>query len=199
MASELVPPELPASTAVVAADHDDATRRVLDRLRSSGARCIGILVPDLEQMWVREVRAAAAAWSRSAGGDVDVVVTVVHEVPAAAELADITRSMITLRPDLDAILCLPEGLSVGVLTALLAFGRAVPDDVQLVSYSGSPSLAIVEPPIATVDLRPREAGVRAARLLLALLRRGAAGEVATQERLDLPFLERGSLRPVRTG
>jgi len=197
VSSELVPPELPQPAGVVAADHASAVRHVLERLRDGGSRTIGILAPDLDQMWVREVSQAAREWSSANG--VSLHVTLLHRVPTSPELSEIVRGMLTERPELDAILCLPEGLGVGVLTALHASGRSVPGDIQLASYTDSPSLLIVDPPVSAVDLRPREAGIRAGRALVAILQdpapEGDVSRAAPQvDWLELPFRPRGSTR-----
>lgn len=197
VASERVPPELPPATGVIAADHGSATRRVLDGLRRGGASTIGLLIPDLEQMWVREAVRAAEEWSAESG--VAVSFTLLREVPGSGQLFEIVRGMLDEHPELDAILCLPEGLAVGILAALHSLGRAVPEQIQLAAYTDSPSLLIVEPPISAIDLRPREAGIRAGRMLVSLLEEAAEREARADaeprnEWLDLPFLERGSTR-----
>jgi DNA-binding LacI/PurR family transcriptional regulator len=195
VSSELVPPEMPQPTATVAADHASGTRNVLDRLHERGARSIGILAPHPEQMWVREAVRAAEEWSPVAG--VEVHLSLLREVPAASDLSNIVRGMLAEHPNLDAILCLPEGLSVGVLTALQALGRSVPDDMQLASYTDSPSLLIIDPPISAIDLRPREAGFRAGQLLISLLDTTSDRTPAsppTIDWLDIPFHLRGSTR-----
>jgi DNA-binding LacI/PurR family transcriptional regulator len=196
VASELVPPDMPQPTATVAADHDRATRMLLDRLRAGGATSIAMLTPDADQMWVRGVNEAAAAWSSEAG--VDLHVYRLQGVPLAEELHQIVRGVFTARPDVDAVVCVPEGLGVGVLSTLRELGYAVPGDIQVVAYVDSPTLPIVQPPISALDLRPREAGVLAGRRLVSLIEDGsrspgAPGEV---EWFDLIYHERESTRGI---
>lgn len=200
VASELVPPEMPPATAVVAADHAAGAKRVLDTLREGGARSIGVLTPDVDQMWVREVVRSARDWSRTAG--VEVRFPLLRGVPAASDMTGLVQGMLSEHPGMDAILCLPEGLGVGVLTALQGLGRSVPADLQLAAYTDSPSLSIVKPSISAIDLRPREAGFRAGQLLLSLLQ----GESSPAEHppaapiiewLDIPFHERSTTRASR--
>jgi DNA-binding LacI/PurR family transcriptional regulator len=196
VASELVPPEMPQPTATVAADHDRATRMLLDRLRAGGATCIAMLTPDADQMWVRGVNEAAGAWSSETG--VSLHVHRLRGVPLAEELHQIVRGVFTARPDVDAVVCVPEGLGVGVLSTLRELGYAVPGDVQVVAYVDSPTLPIVQPPISALDLRPREAGVLAGRRLVSLIEDGrrSPGGPGEVEWFDLIYHERESTRGI---
>jgi|GEM_PF-855731 len=199
--SELVPPGMPEPTASVMADHDAATRLLLDRLRDGGAASIVVLIPDIDQMWVQAVHEAAAAWSEEHAVGLSFLPLV--GVPAAGELRRIIDGLMADRPDVDAIVCVPDGLGVGILSALQELGRAVPDDIQIVSYVDGATLPIVQPPISALDLRAREAGLRAGQLLVSLLEATApgaqsrGGEVSGAtivETFDLVYHERDSTR-----
>lgn len=196
--SELVPPGQPPPTASVTADHATATRLLLDRLRGGGATSIAVLIPDANQTWVRAVNDAAAEWSAATGVGLSLLPLV--GVPLATELRRIVDELIAARPDVDAIVCVPDGLGVGVLSTLQELGFAVPGDIQLISYVDSATLPIVQPPITALDLRPREAGLRAGQILVSLLDvdvaagdddRGAGPRV---EMFDLVYRERESTR-----
>ena len=106
------------------------------------------------------------------------------------------RELLATHPDVDAIVCLPEGLGVGILSTLRELGHSVPDDIQLVSYTDSPSLAIVQPPISALDLRAKDAGMRAGELLISLIE-GTDRTEHTIESFDLVYRERSSTRPAR--
>src|SRR5918993_357045 len=154
VASELVPPGMPDPTAIVAADHRTAMYQLLDRLRSGGASSIAVIRPEVDQMWVRTSAEAAAGWADENGIPLAFVALV--GAPSAEELHRIMRSLLASNPRLDAIVCLPEGLGVGILSTLRELGRSVPGDIQLVSYVDSPTLPIVQPPISALDLRARD-------------------------------------------
>jgi DNA-binding LacI/PurR family transcriptional regulator len=193
--SELVPAGMPMPTASVAADHDAATSGLLDRLRSGGATSIVVLVPDIEQSWVRAVRESAAGWGRESG--VTLALVTLGGVPHAGELRDLVGGILAEQPDLDAVLCVPDGLAVGVLSALQELGRSVPDGIQLVSYVDGATMPIVLPPIAALDLRPRDAGLRAGQLLVSLLDEASGdARVPCVELFELEFHERSSVRPL---
>lgn len=193
--SELVPPGVPEPTASVTADHAGATRLLLDRLREGGATSIVVLIPDIDQTWVQAVHEAAAAWSDEEAVGLSFLPLV--GMPAATELRRIVDGLIATRPDVDAIVCVPDGLGVGILSTLQELGRTVPGDIQIVSYVDSATLPIVQPPISALDLRPREAGLRAGQLLVSILE-GDGPQSATGatmvETFDLVYHERASTR-----
>lgn len=192
--SELVPAGMPQPTATIAADHTKATRTLLDRLHAGGARSITVLTPAVDQMWVQSVNAAAHEWSTQTGTTVRL--TTLEGVPTAPELQSAVGTMVRSTPDLDAIVCVPEGLGVGILSALRELGRTVPDDIQVVSFVDSATLPIVQPPISALDLRPREAGARAGEILISLIEDGGdpmAGP-GRVESFDVVYRERASTR-----
>jgi len=196
VASELVPPGMPEPTAIVAADHTAAMRRLLDRLRSGGATSIAVIRPDVDQMWVRGATDAAAGWATD--HSIPVAFVALTGAPSAKELHRIIRDVLARDAAVDAIVCLPEGLGVGILSTLRELGHSVPDDIQLVSYVDSPTLPIVQPPISALDLRAKDAGTRAGELLIALIE-GTEGVTHATERFDLIYRERSSTRPARRG
>lgn len=195
VASELVPAGVPQPTASVTADHAAATHHLLDRLRDGGATSIVVLIPDIDQTWVQAVHDAAAAWS--AEREVGLSFLFLTGVPAASELRRIVDGLLATRPGVDAIVCVPDGLGVGILSTLQELGHAVPGDIQIVSYVDGATLPIVQPPISALDLRPREAGLRAGQLLVSMLEGDVpwsdAGEMIV-EKFDLVYHERASTR-----
>ena len=193
--SELVPPGMPEPTAVVAADHQLAMRDVLDRLRGGGATSITVIRAEGDQMWVRVAVDAATEW----GIDNDIPVTFIalDFSPAADEIHRLMQGLLTEHPDIDAIVCLPEGLAVGIHSTLRELGHTVPNDIQLVSYVDSSTLAIVQPPISALDLRAKDAGMRAGEMLIELLEGGADDERHAIEWLDVTYQERSSTRPAK--
>ncbi|AXL13155.1 LacI family transcriptional regulator [Microbacterium foliorum] len=191
--SELVPPGMPEPTVALAGDHRTAMNRLLDRLRASGATSIAVVRPLIDQMWARLAADAAADWADATG--ITVRFIDLHGVPSAEELHSMIRGLHEDHPDVDAIVCLPEGLGVGILSTLRELGHAVPDEVQLVAYNDSPALQIVQPPISSLDLRAQDAGMRAGAMLISLIEK-ADDSVHGTEWFDLIYRERASTRPV---
>lgn len=192
VASELVPQGMPTPPVTVAADHSTAMRGLLDRLRRSGSRSFAIVRPHVDQTWVCEAVTAAEEWAGENGAQLAFVD--LTDAPSADELRALLERLLTQHPSVDAIVCLPEGLAVGILSTLREFGRSVPDDIQLVSYVDGPTLEIVQPPISALDLRARDAGSRTGELLMTLIEDGEHPPEAV-ERFDLIYRERASTRP----
>ena len=195
VASELVPPGMPEPTASVVGDHKTAMNALLERLRLGGATSIAVVRPPADQMWVRIPAESATDWAATHGIPLSFVDLV--EVPSAEELRQLVRGLRSASTDVDAIVCLPQGLSVGILSTLREFGYSVPRDMQLVSYSDSPTLQIVQPPISALDLRAKDAGTRAGELLIEIIEGDEAPE-PTIESFELIYRERSSTRPLKT-
>lgn len=191
--SELVPHGMPAPTGSVVTDQAGAMRDSLDRLRRGGARSIVILAPDVGQSWIEAAREGALAWAREA--PVQVSLVTLAEIPSAAGIHALIARVLSTEQGVDAIVCAADGVAIGVLTALHDLGVVVPDQLQLVSHVDSAAMPVVLPPIAAVDLRPREAGMLTGQMLLTELDGGLSEDDRVQE-LALEFHERASLRPV---
>lgn len=190
--SELVPPGMPEPTATVAADHHAAMSHILDKLRVGGATSVAVIQPPLDQMWARIAADAAAEWARA--HRIPITFVDLTGVPSADELQQLIRRLLSVHPDVDTIVCMPEGLGVGILSILQELGRSVPRDIQLASYNDSPSLEIVQPPISALDLRGRDAGMRTGELLIAILE--GVGEIPNDvEKFDVIYRERSSTHP----
>lgn len=190
--SEFVPPGMPKPTVTVAADHRTAMDRLLRRLSSGGATSIAVIRPPVTQMWVRLASEAASHWA--AHHSIPVTFVDVVNVPSAKHLEQLVRGLRESQPEVDAIVCLPQDLGVGILSTLRELGCSIPNDMQLVSYSDSPTLPIVQPPISALDLRAKDAGKRAGAVLISLLE-GAGPAKGSVEWFDVIYRERSSTHP----
>ena len=186
---------MPEPTAVIAADHRLAMRDLLDRLRDGGATSINVIRADGDQTWVRVAVDAATEWATEYG--IPVTFIALDFAPAADEIHELLEDLLATHPRVDASVCLPEGLAVGIHSTLRELGHTVPDDIQLVSYVDSSTLAIVQPPISALDLRAKDAGRRAGEMLIALLEGGADHGAGSIEWLDVAYQERSSTRPAQ--
>ncbi|MBP2325242.1 LacI family transcriptional regulator [Kibdelosporangium banguiense] len=71
--------------------------------------------------------------------------------------------------ELDGVFAQNDLMAVGVLDALRAAGRAVPDDVAVIGFDDIPIAAHTQPALTTVRQPSREMGEAAARMLLSRL------------------------------
>jgi len=90
----------------------------------------------------------ASAYEREAG-----------EIAAAQLLKD--------NPKLTAIAAANDLLALGVYRAIAAAGLSCPRDISVVGHNDMPLADMVEPPLTTIRIGPREMGHDAARLMIA--------------------------------
>ncbi|HET9138185.1 LacI family DNA-binding transcriptional regulator [Actinophytocola sp.] len=92
------------------------------------------------------------------------------------------RRMLAAGAEFDAVFAHNDLTAVGVLDALRAAGRTVPDDVAVVGFDDIPVAAHTRPALTTVRQPSREMGEKAASLLLSRL----AGETLPEDPLIVP-------------
>lgn len=66
----------------------------------------------------------------------------------------------------DALFAFTDTLAIGAMNRFRELGLVVPDDVAIVSFSGTVLSTIVHPPLTTVEPPLRQMGVEAAKLIL---------------------------------
>ena len=85
----------------------------------------------------------------------------------------------------DAVFVLSDVLAVGVLHALRAAGRRIPEDVAVVGYDDFPYAPFLDPPVTSVRLPYAEMGAAAVRWLTAAVRAQAPGLLQETYRPEL--------------
>jgi LacI family transcriptional regulator len=90
----------------------------------------------------------AAAYEREAG-----------EIAAA--------QLLQTNPELTAIAAANDLLALGAYRAIAAAGLSCPHDISVVGHNDMPLADMVEPPLTTIRIGPREMGHDAARLMIA--------------------------------
>jgi LacI family transcriptional regulator len=94
------------------------------------------------------------------------------------------RSLLSVNPRLDGVVCFNDAVAVGAIKAILQSGLEVPYDIEVVGAGNVHYSDILRVPLSTVDLNSRAAGERAAELLLKAMKSGAAH---VPERILMPF------------
>lgn len=92
---------------------------------------------------------------------------------------------------LDGVFAAGDLMAAGVLRALRAAGRRVPDDVAVIGFDDTPLAALLYPPLSSIRQPAYEMGAAAAALAVHLLS-GAAGEPVT---LQPQLIRRDSTAP----
>ncbi|MFD0660681.1 substrate-binding domain-containing protein [Thermocatellispora tengchongensis] len=152
---------------VVLSPHADMVGRLLDHLRDSGARRPALIVAGDESDWAAELHQGYRRWCR-ANGVPTATRTVPFDAPAD-QVRAAARELLDARPAPDALVCGPAGAATEALPVVRAAGREAGRDLLLASCVDTPGMALADPPITSIDLRPREAGAACAELLFDLL------------------------------
>ncbi|MCC5928765.1 MAG: LacI family DNA-binding transcriptional regulator [Cyclobacteriaceae bacterium] len=97
-----------------------------------------------------------------------------------------------------AVFCSNDDMAVGAMKAIFARGLSVPYDISLTGFDDNGYSAYLSPALTTVK-RPVEAmGEAAARMLIQLMEMGTAGVPEKTLRLDHTFMERESVRSLKS-
>lgn len=156
-----------APTGAVVCDNAASLTALLDHLADRGAHRPALLAPRGDSAWAQALRTTAAAW-----GEAHAVPVAVRPVPFAAtpaEAADAVRGLLRAEPDVDAVICGPDGAAPGVLYAADAVGRTPGRDLLVASCVDGTATRTSSPPITAVDLRPADYGRACAELLADIL------------------------------
>ena len=173
-------------------DNRAAMRRLTGTVLSLGHRRIAAISArtagnDRARLRVAGIRDALAA----AGLDAAVlpVVETVYEIDAgAAAFAE----LMALNPRPTAVLCGNDVLAAGALRQAREMGLEVPRDVSVTGFDDIELARIVTPALTTVHVPHREMGTRAARQLVEMVERKAAGRTVA---LEAQLCLRDSLGP----
>ncbi|GAB3564889.1 LacI family DNA-binding transcriptional regulator [Amycolatopsis endophytica] len=179
-----------APAGVVLSDHAAMLEELLDHLVAAGARHVAFLASSTVTDWGRTLQRTYLDWSERH-----------RRRPRLREMAfgspstvtqDNVRALLNADPEVDALVCAPDGAAAAVLPVVRAAGRTIGRDLLLASCVDSTALAHTDPPITAIDLRPRDAGSECARLLFDLL--SGEAETGTVRTQPIGLVERASTR-----
>ncbi|GAA2288547.1 LacI family DNA-binding transcriptional regulator [Nonomuraea roseoviolacea subsp. roseoviolacea] len=152
---------------VVLSQHAETVGALMDHLSASGASRAALIVAGDASDWAAAVHGGFRDWC--ARHDLEPLVRTVPFDAPADEVRRAARELLALRPEIDALVCGPAGAAAGIGPLLREEGRVPGRDLLLASCVDSQAMQLADPPITSIDLRPREAGVRCAELLFDLL------------------------------
>lgn len=84
-------------------------------------------------------------------------------------------ALITRHPDLTALICINDRMALGAIQKLREMGRRIPEDVSVVGYDNIAISRLASPSVTTVDQKPVQLGLIAARMMMDVLN-GASPE-----------------------
>jgi len=112
-------------------------------------------------------RAGGAAAAIAAAG-LDGLVYATRQEPGRPDLGDmLTAELLAKHPDVDGIICNSDVISFGVLRALRALGKRVPQDVGVIGFGDSEASSCMIPALSTIRPDRQHIGERTAEAILA--------------------------------
>lgn len=145
-------------------DYPHAARLAMDHLLRRGCREIAYLDSGTEEsLTARGAAVAGVAADRGMG------LIVAHSAEAAQPSRGAVQDLLSRHPGMDGVLAFNDLMAAGVLKALAASGRSVPDDCAVIGMDGIPLGELVTPELTTLSMNLREVGRAAVDLLEGLL------------------------------
>jgi LacI family transcriptional regulator len=108
------------------------------------------------------------------------------------EGARCTEALLAAGHGFSAIVCANDRLAIGAIEALRAAGRRCPDDVSVSGHNDMPFADRITPPLTTVRIQKREAGIQAAAILIAQLATPPDARSAVHVTLPVELVVRAS-------
>ncbi|MDP9270539.1 MAG: LacI family transcriptional regulator [Chloroflexota bacterium] len=136
------------------------------------------------------VRLAGVQDAIRAAGTAEIALTIVEGDAHVAGGERATRQLLDLAPLTTAIVCYNDLTAMGVMRALRALGRVVPDDVSVVGFDDIDLAQWTDPPLTTIAQQKAEMGRWAFAHIADAIGRGH--ETAPTRRLATSLVIRGS-------
>ena len=105
---------------------------------------------------------------------------------------ELTKKLLNSGHRFDAIFASSDYKAIGAVKALKAEGFSIPEDIGVAGFCNAPFVELLDLPISTVDQRPKEMGVEAAKSILELLSKGNDPEHFCTTVLDPTVIPRAS-------
>jgi LacI family transcriptional regulator len=163
---------------VVANDNRSGGAQATQHLLDQGRRTIGLITGPLN-WW--EARERYAGWKDTllrAGLEPSPSLVVEGDWSAPSGERGM-RTLLTQRPDIDAVFACNDQMALGALIAARVLGRQVPQDLAIVGFDNIPESAYFWPPLTTVYQRLVDVGRTAVQVLHKLIEAGQQGEEST--------------------
>jgi LacI family gluconate utilization system Gnt-I transcriptional repressor len=155
---------------VVGFSNADAVRVLVDHLVAVGYRTIAFIGGDAgRDTRGADRRAGFIAAMQAHGLDADRLIAAGPPPISMREGADAMGTLMTTRPDTDAVICVSDLSAFGALTECQRRGMRVPGDMAIAGFGNYEIAAVCVPTLTTVDPFPREIGARTAGLILDIL------------------------------
>lgn len=160
----------------------NAARAMTQHLIDTGRRRIAFAAAQLDSRTLQ--RAQGYRDCLKEAGLYDATLEWQNPAPSSLKIGNIMfEQILSVRPRVDAIFFCNDDLAQGGLLAALRMGIKVPRQVSIAGFNDLPGSAEFLPSLTTVKTPRWEIGVRAAKMLLQLMR----GEPVAESNVDLGF------------
>jgi LacI family transcriptional regulator len=150
---------------IVRADSENGAYQLTDHLLSLGHRHIAMLTgPSTVSTAVDRVRGYRRALA--AAGLPEEAADIYWGAFTLDSGREMTRRALSANPQLTAIFAANNFIAIGVIKALRELGKAVPDDIALVTVDDIPPIFTIDPFLTVANQPALEMGHQAAKLLL---------------------------------
>jgi DNA-binding LacI/PurR family transcriptional regulator len=186
------PPTPTHGDAWVDNDIDAAVRDLLAHLADSGARTVGVLLPQHDDAYPDLVRRAYEQWCNEHELPVMIETFPIYGYGSGTE-TDAARRLLGSPRAPDAVFGIYSSSGENILDAAQESGLAVPDQLLVAAITEDPAYADLRPPVTTVTLHPERLAAEAVDLLLALI--NGRSDVRRQRLVAHDLMVRGSTQP----
>lgn len=160
----------------------DAARAMTQHLIDTGRRRIAFAAAQLDPRTLQRVQGYRDCLEEA--GLFDATLEWQNPAPSSLKVGNnMFEQILSVRPRVDAIFFCNDDLAQGGLLAALRMGIKVPRQVSIAGFNDLPGSAEFLPRLTTVKTPRWEIGVRAAKMLLQLMR----GEPVAEPNVDLGF------------
>jgi DNA-binding LacI/PurR family transcriptional regulator len=179
-----------AGMSYVDVDNTGGARDAVAHLIAGGRGAVALIAGPQDMIAGRDRLDGYRDALNAAGREVEDSLVEVGDFSEASGAAAM-RTLLSRRPDIDAVFAASDLMALGALRVLREAGRKVPDDVALVGFDDGPLAAVSDPPLTTVHQPMEQLGREMAMMLLAQI---SSGGVAAPEHLvlDTSLVERVS-------
>jgi LacI family transcriptional regulator len=179
-------------TDFVGADNPAGTRAATAHLLALGHRRIAFVGGHADAIVHKQRKAGYALALREAGVR-PARALVVECQPTRAGGQDAVGRLLALQPQPTAAVCYNDIVALGLMAGAAQHGMTIGRDLSVIGFDGIADAAQAYPPLATMDINPRQQGERAATVLLERLQHAGAPTVVALTRPRL--LVRPSIGP----
>ncbi|WP_416978062.1 LacI family DNA-binding transcriptional regulator [Streptomyces sp. T028] len=159
----------PAPAGLLHADHGRAMTQLMEHLAAAGARNPAFIGTDadFQSDWAVLIRTSYQRWCQEHGVPPHIGEIATDAPPQAVDA--LIRQMLADRPEVDALVCGPDGTAQVAVRTLRSLGRKVGDDLLLAACVDGAGLPLSAPPVTAINLRPQPYGQAATDLLVGIL------------------------------